>query len=42
MNKLVSGLVKGAVVAVVGFVAGIAIAEKSSRKEAKELAVEAK
>jgi len=43
MNKLVSGLVKGVVVAAVGFIAGITIAEKSTRKEEKELvAVEAK
>lgn len=43
MNKLVSGLVKGAIVATIGFIAGITIAEKSARKEEKELvAVEAK
>lgn len=43
MNKLVSGLVKSAIVAAIGFVAGITIAEKSARKEDRELAaVEAK
>ena len=43
MNKLVSGLVKSAIVAAIGFVAGITIAEKSARKEEKELIeVEAK
>ncbi len=33
MNKLVSGLVKGAIIACVGFIAGITIAEKNDRKE---------
>ena len=34
MNKIVSGIIKGAIVATVGFVVGIAAAEKQSRKEA--------
>lgn len=41
MNKLVSGLVKGVIVAAVGFIAGITIAEKNDRKEAKSLTVNA-
>lgn len=34
MNKLVSGIVKGAIVGTIGFIVGVTIAEKNERKEA--------
>lgn len=35
MNKLVSGLVKGAIIATVGFFTGVVVAEKKDREEEK-------